>query len=207
LILDRKNKKNLLRKNILCSIDNYKISLDGLLIISDLKYIPFKSYIWLFKSIYNNILNLSIIPNYMYNINLIELNNGKLTITDSYVKKKISIIENTLYLDTNYDKISSFGSSEIKYIKYKNKLICELNEKILFIFKKFIIDKPYLYEKVFSKIFSNRYNYNNSKTIIGISLDYEFLKLTLISSHKSFESIIEKYKTNKELKRFLINYT
>ena len=205
LILDREDKKCLSKKNILCLVDNYKINSLGQIIISDNKTIPFKSYLWLFKSIDNNNLNLSVIPNYVYNINLLELNNGKILLTDSYLKKKISIIETKIYLDSNYDSISSFNSSEIKYIKYKKNIICELNEKILFILKKIIVFKPYLYQKVFSKIFSNRFNHNDEKIIIGINFDYDFPKLTIVNNCKNFNSIIKKYRTSKELKRFIIS--
>lgn len=206
IILNRENKKYLSKKNILCSIDNYKIDKNGNIIIDGEKNIPFNSYIWLFKSIDNNILNLSLIPNYIYNINLIELNNGSITLTDSYIKKKLEIKETKIYLDTSYEKISSFNSSEIKYIKYKNKLICELNEKILFTMKNCIIKKQNLYQKIFSKIFSNRYNHDGSKLIVGINFDYEYPKISIINNHTNFESIKEKYKTNKELKRFIMNY-
>ena len=205
LILDRENKKCLSKKNILCLVDNYKINSLGQIIISDNKTIPFKSYLWLFKSIDNNNLNLSVIPNYVYNINLIELNNGKILLTDSYLKKKILIIETIIYLDSNYDSISSFNSSEIKYIKYKNNIICELNEKILFILKKIIMFKPYLYQKVFSRIFSNRFNHNDSKILIGINFDNELPKLTIVNNYKNFNSIIKKYRTSKELKRFVMS--
>ena len=207
LIIDRENKKCLSKKNILCSIDNYKINSSGQIVISPDITIPFKSYIWLFKSINNNILNLSVIPNYVYNINLLELNNGKISLTDSYIKKKILIMETKIYLDNNYDSISSFDSSEIKYITYKNKIMCELNEKILFMLKKIIVFKPYLYQNIFEKIFSNRYNHNDGKIIMGINFDYEFPKLTIINNCKNFNSIIKKYKTSKELKRFILANT
>ena len=40
-----------LRNNIICQIDEYKINSNGYLILSNDKYIPLNSYIWLFKTI------------------------------------------------------------------------------------------------------------------------------------------------------------
>ena len=203
------NKKYLSRKNIICAIDNYKINSNGHIIISKNKTIPFKSYLWLFKSFIdkNNNLNLSIIPNNIYNINLIELNNKIISINDSYIKKKISIIEKNVFLNDKYNEISSFNSSEIKYIEYKNNIILELNEKILFMMKKLIMSNQYLYQDVFSKIFSSRYTHNSNKIIIGINFNNEFPKLTIINNYKNFDLIIKKYKTKKELKRFILSNT
>jgi hypothetical protein len=203
IILDRENKKCLSKKNILCSVDNFKINSYGQIIISDNKIIPFKSYLWLFKSFDNNILDLYVIPNYVYTINLIELNNGKIILTDSYVKKKLSIIKTKIYLDTNYDSISSFDSSEIKYVKYKDKFLLELNEKILITMKKILINKPYLYQDIFEKIFSNRYNHYDDKIIMGINFENEYPRLTILNNCKNFKHLLKKYKTKKELKRFI----
>jgi len=197
-----KNIKYLVKKNIICSIDNYKFNSIGYLEISKSKFIPFKSYIWLFKSEIDNIIKINIIPNYIYNINLIELNYNKNIIDDRYIKKKIKIIETSIILN-NYNEISSINTVDIKYLKYKKFIICELNEKILCIFKSFIRKNSYLYEKVFENIFSFKFNNLKKKLIISINFDENIPLLNLILEYDNFDSIIEKYKTKKEQKEFI----
>lgn len=200
-----KNIKYLSRKNILCSFDNFKINFDGNIIISPSKTIPLKSYIWLFKT-HSNLLELKYIPNHSYNINLIELNSDKITIDDTYIKKNVIVNETSIIINSNYNEISSFNTNEIKYIEYKNKLLIELNEDIMFLMKDYVRTKANLYASIFEKIFNFKYNNDNKKIIIGINLNDQILSLHLINGYKNFENITKINNTNKKLKKFIECY-
>lgn len=209
--ITKENAKILLKKNILCSIDNFKINSSGYLITNSKKFtniIPLKSYIWLYKSRLNNTLKIEYLPNNMYKINLIELTREYLTIDDSYITKKISISKNIILLDNyhnDYNNISSITPNEIKYIRYNNKILIELNEKIIFLLKEIIKEKPYYYQNIFEKIFTQRYNFNNKKIIIGMDINDRLPILKIINNYKNFNDIINKYNTKKELKKFILN--
>jgi hypothetical protein len=211
----RENYKYLKNKNIICSIDNYKINNNGHIIILEKsdknkekknKLIPFKSYIWLFKTMSDNIIKLDFIPNYIYNINLLQLNYKNIVITDANIKKNININETSIILENNFNDISSFSSNELKYITYKKIKLFELNEKILYQLKKFIIDKYSLYSNIFEKIFANKYTHQQNKIILLINFKNKvYPSFKIIEKMTDYNSIINKYKTNKDLKKFIIN--
>ena len=207
----KKNNKFLKRKNIICSVDDYKINNIGNIIISECsvnklnsKQIPFKSYIWLFKSVDDYIIKLKFIPNHIYNINLLVLNYKKIIISDSNLKKKIKINEKLFILEKNFNDISSFSCNEIKYITWKHKFMFELNEKILLILKNFIVDKSLLYKNIFTKIFKNRFTYNKKKIILIINFEHSnYPSIYILDKYIDFNDLIDNNTTNKHLKSFL----
>ena len=197
------NLKYLSRKNIICSVDNYKINSEGNLEINSEISIPFKSYIWLFKNSKNNLLNIELISNNIFNFDIIELKYKEVTINDDYIKKKINIINTQIYLDNNYNNISGITLCELKYIKYNNNYIVELNERILKILKPLAIDNR-VYSKIFNKIISQRYNKNSNKIILGIKINKDNIPtIKDISGYKNFENLISTFNSKLKIKKFI----
>ena len=186
-------------KNMLFEYDITKDMIDD---STNTKQIPFKSYIWLFKSIDDNNLEIIYIPNNLHKINPIILGRINAEIKDSDVPKYINLSSTNILLNSNFNDISSIGINEISYIRLKNIYFFELNEKILFMLKKIISMRPNLYVDVFEKIFSHRYTHIGSKILIIINLK-KYPRIKIINGYFNFDSVIKKYKTNKEKKNFL----
>jgi hypothetical protein len=206
------NYKYLKQKNIICSVDNFKIDEYGDIILESKFYndnqiyksIPFKSYIWLFKCQNNNNLNLKIIPNHIYKINFIN-NFEKINITDINLKKKINIIDSDIKLMSSLEDISVFTTSELKYIKYKNNLIIELNEYFMNFIRQLVFENRNMYLSIFEKIHNQRYTVLNKKIIISMNLNINPPNIKIINGIINFDYLIKKYKTKKELRRFIIS--
>jgi hypothetical protein len=197
------NLKFLSRKNIICLVDNYKINSDGNLEINSLYSIPLKSYIWIFKNSKNNILNINLIQNNAINFDILEFKYNPIVIDDSYVKKKINIISTQIFLDKNYNDISGLSLCELKYIKYRNKYILELNEKILKILKPLAINNR-IYYKIFNKIISQRYDKNSNKIILGIRINENNIPtIKNIAGYKNFQNIIDTLNDSFKIKNFI----
>jgi hypothetical protein len=220
------NYENLKKGYIICSIDNYKIDSMGNIIISDIdmndivntklrkkkkkyKIIPFKSYIWLFKNSRNNIINLKNISSNNYRGDLTKINNknNELVLNDSCIKKQINLTETSILIESNFKSISSFGLDELKYITYNSIKLFELNEKILEIIKNFICENQFKYKDIISYIFNNKYTYEDKKMMLMFNFNEKRLPIIKIVSKdiNNFEDLTYKYKTNKELKDFMIS--
>ena len=217
LIETMNHDKNLKKGNIICSVDNYKINSNGCIIINfdtddknkkrKFKTIPFKSYIWLFKNSTNNRLVLNnILPNnYRGDFTKFISRNEKLLINDSHVKKQINLCESNIKLKSEYDIISSFGFNQLKYISYNNINLIEINERILEIMREYITTKQLKYSFIIEKIFNNKYSYAHKKILLIFNFERKEPKIKIVSNEiKNFEDLLNKYKTKKELKGFLI---
>ena len=209
------------KMTIICEVDNYKFNQKGNLLIDtkepiitldnfdeeinldNSKQIPFKSYIWLFKCIDDNNLELNYIPNYLYKINPIIFSRANIELTDSDIIKNIYPVKINIYLNSSFYNISSLTINEPNYMHFANIYFFELNEKILFMLKKIISRKPQLYINVFEKIFGLRYTFTETKIMILINLNKEYPDIKLINGYPNFNSILTKYRTNKERKNFL----
>ena len=208
--------KNLKSGNIICSIDRYVVNSSGLMIIhtncenkkQTLKTIPIKSYIWLFKNSHNDRLVLNnILPNNYYRGNLLKLRskNNMIVINDSFIKKQINLNESNFILKSEYNIISTIGYNNLKYISHNNLNLIEINEKILEIMKEYITTNQTKYSHLIDKIFNNKYTYTYNKQLLLLVFEKKNLKIKMISNeNQNFEDIINKYKTNKELKKFLL---
>lgn len=203
---EHKQIKYLCKKNIICSIDNFVIDIDGNLILDNNNYIPIKSYFWLFKSIKNNYLDLNIITNLKKNLNKIDINTECIKLDDKKLLKKIIITNIKININTYFNKLSKYKINELCFIKFKNMYIFELNERILFELKSLIISSDD-YNYIIELLFKNKYVFNNDKIIMGII----FLKkskpfITINNKHKSINQIINKYKNNKEINNFIKSF-
>ena len=85
--------------------------------------------------------------------------------------------------------------------------LIELNEKILEIIKKFICENQYKYQNIISHIFNNKFADENKKIILIFNFNKRRLpEIKLISKDiNNYDDLTNKYKTNKELKDFLIS--
>lgn len=218
LLETKNNYRNLKKGNIICSIDDYKINSDGDIIISEfinkknnkkLKLIPFKSYIWLFKNLLNNTINLTNISpnNYRGDLTKKLLNdNDTITINDSIIKKKLVIIESIVKITSNYESISLLGLTELKYISYNSIRLVELNEKMLEILKEFIGLNQSKYSNIINFIFENKYTFVDKKKMLLIDFDKRLPMIKIISRNiNNFDDLIFKYKTKNEQKDFLLS--
>lgn len=212
--------------NIICSIDNYKINSQGNLIIEDIeenqilskrenkyKSIPLKSYIWLFKNSRNNKISLkNILPkNYRGDLINLQDENGISFIDDSCIKKQVNIIESIIQIKTNYNSVSSFGLSELKYMTYNydstSIQVVELNEKMTEIIKHFLLSNSRIYVDILNHMTNNNYAKSNNKILLAFKFNERRLPTIKIVSKNivNYDDILNKYKTNKELKNFLVS--
>lgn len=216
---------NLKMGNIICSIDGYKINSNGNMIIEqnetlidgekDKKYksIPVKSYIWLFKNSRNSTISLKNISHKNYRGDLINLHNenGEIFIDDSCIKKQVNIIESIIQIKTNYNSVSSLGLDKLKYITYNYNStsiqVVELNEKIMEIIKHFLVSNARMYKDIINYIFNNNYTRDGKKILLVFNFnDESFPTIKIISKNiVNYDDILNKYKTNKELKNFLVS--
>ena len=204
--------KNLKKGNIICSIDNYKINSEGLIIINEnseqkIKTIPFKSYIWLFKNSFNNRLVLNnILPNnYIGNLTKLISTNDEIIIDDTYIKKKINLNQSNIILKSQFNTISSFRYNELKHIKYNSINLIELDEIILGIIKNYIGNSQSIYSSLIENIFNNKYTYKNEKILLIFNFQKKIPTIKIVSKRiKNFEDLLNTYKTKKDLKKFLI---
>lgn len=200
------------QKNIICSIDNYLINQDGNIILNNTENItiPFKSYLWLFKT-NNDVLKLEYIPYHNYDINMTYSNDflslDNMTINRKKIKKKnLTIKKEEVILNENYyyNNISSITINELKYIKWKNIKILELNEKILYGLKQFVITNINLYSTVFEKILNNICNFYGKKILLILYQNSENInEIKLINKINKFDELINNYKSHDELKKFI----
>lgn len=210
---------NLKKGNIICSIDDYKINSCGNIIIGESKTIPFKSYIWLFKNSINNTINLKNISPKNYRCDLINSQdeNEELFIDDSSIKKQVNVIEILIPIKSEYDTISVFGLSQLKYMTYNfnsnsnsnstSIQLVEVNEKMLEIIKQFLISNQRTYYDIINYIFSKKYTSVNNKILLIFNFNERRLPIIKIVSNgiaTNYDYILDKYKSNKELKDFLI---
>lgn len=209
--------------NIICSIDNYKINSQGNIIIDEnqsmserekkYKSIPFKSYIWLFKNSRNNNIILKNILSKNYRGELINRQdeNGISFIDDSSIKKQVNVIETIIQIKTNYNSVSSFGLNKLKYITYNYNSssiqVVELNEKMIEIIKNFLLSNSRIYIDIINHITNNNYAKYNNKILLVFNFNKRRLPTIKVLSNNiaNYEDILNKYKTNKELKDFLIS--
>lgn len=212
---------NLRKGTIICSIDNHEINTQGNVIIYDnenllseekkYKIIPFKSYIWIFKNSRNNQINLRNISPKNYVGDLINSQNNELIINDSCIKKQVNIFESLIILNMTYNDVSLFSLDKIKYVTYNTKTnfikLIELNEKTLEIMKHFFAKNNRKYTDIIHYIFNYKYSYNGKKTLLILNFNERKLPtINIISSNiNNYNDLLEKYKTNEELKSFLIS--
>ena len=184
------------KSTLILSIDGMKINEDDNIIYY--KPISINSYIWFFKK-------LDIDNYYDISVELLKLNN-----TIVRCEKKIY---NNINLGIN---LSNFN-----YINYKNKYIFELNENILFLLKKYILEDKLYYEFI-KYIIKNMYKKN--KIMIGMELyilnNFDNLennkqvkildetihirpKIFILKKYKNIEDICDNYDNIKKLKYFI----
>jgi hypothetical protein len=208
--------KNFKKGNIICGVDNFKINSNGFLIINTkinqnnkliYKTIPFKSYIWLFKNNYNKriVLNNILPNNYMGDLTKQISKSNEIIIDDSHIKKKINLCETNIILETEFERISSIGFGELKYITYNSIKVVEITEKIMEILKDYMAINQSVYSSIFNKIFNSKYTYNDKKIlfVLNFETDKKIIKI-LPNNIKNFEYLLNKYKTKNEQKNFLL---
>jgi len=134
------------KNTIIYKIDNYKIDKNGHLDMNG-KKIPIKSYIWYFKELDND--------NY-YNLKYHKLKIN--TLGSKFIEIKTKIYNN---------KNFSINLSDFNYINYKNKLVFELNESILYLIRDYLFEND-TYRFLIDFIIKNKYK--NNKIILGIEI-------------------------------------
>lgn len=134
----------------------------------------------------------------------IMLNYKKIVLTDAHIKKKMNVFNTFIMLEHSFNDISCISPNELNYIKWKNIILLELNEKILFILKRVILSNIEQYQNVFEKVFDNKYTSVKKKTIIIINFNNKIgPSIKVVNGFINYDSIIYKYSSKKELKMFL----
>lgn len=191
--------------NIIMSIDDYLISSDGNLIIKNLE-IPLTSYLWL-NTNHEKIKIKSISKNLSRNIRVCkeqDIDNSIIYyINLKEEKKDITFGYYGIKINKNYKK--SFTVSELNYIKYKDKIMLELNEKIMQFLKPIIQttdNLDYLYDYVIKK---NKYNEKIFLILdnrLNIKLIYKINNIKI----KYIGDVFKMFKTKKEVGFFIENF-
>ncbi len=194
------------KNTLILSIDGMKINEENNIVFY--KSIPINSYIWFFKE-------LDVDNNYTINVEILKNNNTIIT------------SEKKIYNNTNL----GLNLSNFNYINYKNKYIFELNENILLLLKKYILEDK-LYFEFIGYIIKNIYkkdkimigmelydladinlsnNIDSLNNYIGNDKQVKILnetihirpKIFILKKYKNIEDICENYNTNKKLKNFI----
>jgi hypothetical protein len=212
------NYKNLKKGNIICAVDNYKINFQGEIIINEYKYsknkkkyktIPFKSYIWFFKNSMNNTINfINIYPNnYYLDINKRLYENNKYVINDTHIKKQVKLIDSTIQIMTKFKSISTLDYSELKYITHDSIKLVELNEKLLEIIKKLVINNRKYFDLI-NEIFNDKFTFIEKKILMVLDFSYDEIlpDIKIITDEiKNFDDFLSKYACNNKQKDFLLS--
>jgi hypothetical protein len=188
-------------KNIsISALDNMLFDENGM--ITYYKPIPIKSYIWFFKNIDED--------------NFLNMKYDKLKIINNKILKEKK--ETKIYNNTSI----GINLSNFNYINYKNKYIFELNENLLLILKKYLVQDK-LYHELITHIVKNRFK--KDKIILGIEF-YSSLKLDkynkdniqinitndliqirprifIIKKYRNIQEIYNKYSTKDKLTSFM----
>ena len=119
--------------------------------------------------------------------------------------------KNIIQIKTNYNSVSSLGLDKLKYITYNHNStsiqVVELNEKIMEIIKYFLISNVRIYKNIINYTFNNNYTKDKNKILLVFNFNNgKFPTIKIISKNiGNYDDILNKYKTNKELKKFLIS--
>lgn len=174
------------RGTIIKSINSIIINEEGYLIKENLK-IPFKTYVWFLTK--DDTINIEIYRN---------------------INKNIAINFACIY-PTNFNTINikyklenknlGINNYELKYVKYNNKYLFELNESFIDIFKDIIINDTNLNKYVNN----NKFNIKNNKILFGVELLYDkdySIKIKIVHKLISIDNI--KYNISKKsLKKYI----
>jgi hypothetical protein len=174
------------RGTIIKSINNININEEGYLDKGNLK-IPFKSYIWLL--IIDNNINIGIYKN----IN----KNTAINFTCIY-PNNFNTINIKFKLENKNLGINNY---ELKYVKYNNKYLFELNETFIDIFKDIILNDTNLNKYVNN----NKFNIKNNKILFGVELLYDIdysIKIKIVHKLISIDNI-KYYISKKSLKKYI----
>jgi hypothetical protein len=182
--------------NIITKINNNKIDNRGNIILNKINF-PISTYIWLFVvkdkvNIYsiNAIKGRLTKEENIYLLNLIEANKPKY---NNYEIKLKSALNNTLCV------------SKLNFIKSKNKIILELNEKIMQILKN-IIQTTNDYDYLYDYIIKNKYSKHKIVVSINERLEIKIIQKINNKNIKNIKSITNIFDDEKSLKNFLDNY-
>jgi hypothetical protein len=174
--------------------------------------IPLKSYIWLFKNSTNNMININFISSNDYRGNLVKTleETNEILLTDSFVKKQINLVNINIYADNNYLSNAIIDYGKIKYISCKKMKLIELDEKVLDIFACLLANNQEQYSRIINEIFTKNENFtlnDDKKILITINTVSEIPEIKIVSNQiVNFDDFLNKYKTEREQKNFLINY-
>jgi hypothetical protein len=174
------------RGTLIKSINSIKINEEGYLDNGNLK-IPFKSYIWLLTK--DDTINIEIYRNINKNIAINFTCMHPTNFNTINIKYKLE------------NKNLGINNYELKYVKYNNKYLFELNESFIDIFKDIIINDTNLNKYVNN----NKFNIKNNKILFGVELLYDkdySIKIKIVHKLISIDNI--RYNISKKsLKKYI----
>jgi len=197
--------KNLIKKTIIYSIDNLNFDNNGNIIYnkfiktpmnllinepinkiikllsnlinerekSNNIIIPLHSYIWLFKDI-NSSITIEVYNNHLFKVNL-NTEEEKNIIFSSEKNKQSKRLSLIYTLEKIKDNLV-INISDLNYIKYNKKILLEVNEIFLNIFKSILVENEE-YNSICEYINDNKFTTSNSAKIL-LLIDYEQMILS-----------------------------
>ena len=188
-----KNKKN----NIIMSIDNYPICANGNLLIKEYK-IPISTYLWLFKNV-NKIKIKGITYKTLHNVCINKEQDDIYYVDFSHKDIKFSYYSSKLFMNN-----STLSVSKINYIKYNNKYLIEINEKIMQILK-ILFQSTDNYDNLYDYINDNKYSNNKIIIMIDSRLNIKIIKKIKNIVINNINTIINLFSDKKMLKQYILN--
>jgi hypothetical protein len=186
--------------NIILSIDNYLISSSGDLII-DNKEIPITAYLWLIKTKEN--LKIKGISSTCLKNNCII--NDEVKNTEIIDCRNINNIKFSYYnLKLNYNLDNCMTMSNINYIKYGKKYLIEINEKIMQILKKVIMNTENLND-LYDYVYENKFLNKQVVIFINNYYDIKIIKKIKNKTIKNLNTITSYFKNSDSLKNYIKN--
>ena len=182
--------------NLILSIDEYPVSLTGDLLINE-RLIPVSTYLWLFKN-EDTIKIKGISSNNLTNIRI--NNENELMSIDCREIENIRFNHYNMKLSCELDDV--LPVSKLNFIKYNNKYLIELSEKIMQILKILIVSTDN-YDKLYDYINQNLFSDKKIVVLIDDNVNIKIIENIKNTTVNNLNSIIKYYKKESTLKNYI----
>jgi len=182
--------------NVVLSIDDYPISSNGNLLINDYS-VPVSTYIWLFKQ-EDTLKMKGISSNILKNVCINK--EGKNMLIDC--RRIENIRFNHYNVKLRDESESVLPVSKLNFIKYNNKYLIEINEKIMQILK-ILIQSTDNYDELYDYINENLFSNKKIVVVIDNNVNIKIIKKIKKSTVYNLDTITKHYKKQHTLKNYI----
>lgn len=184
---------------IIISIDGFTISSSGKIQFGKVE-VPLITYFWLFKL--NNISKIKSIDDRMIeNSRICKLDND----LSIYCRNEGTLMYKQHEIKLKKQSSNSLSVSDLNYIKYKNKIMLEMNEKIMQILKPIMQTTDHL-DYLYDYIISKKTYSDKIIVIIDNRLNIKIVNKINNTKLKNIDNVFKHFKTQKEMRNFIENF-